>query len=248
MIVPQKFLFDGELFKAPQKKYEELAFFVPFFEGEIPQLKRHIALVNELGFDAFAFRLWDFKQSPLSSIFSSSGPIGVRNIIADQIESLLNEFRQNKIIYSFSNPSAAAIEAAARRKCHDIKAMICDSGPSAKLFRSTLQLYSKDIFPNHILLATAASTVLATLWNPQKHHDLKQFLDQFPQDFPLLSIRGWKDHLITPKEIDQVFEQSGRVDWKKLSLLEAGHLNGLRDFPEEYKPVVVDFLQKHATL
>lgn len=242
------FLYDGELFPAQNKKYQELVFFVPFFDGQKKQLKRHIDFVNELGFDAFTFRLWDFKQSPIRSVFSSSGPIGVRNIIADQIEALLNEFRQEKIIFSFSNPSAAAIEACARRKCHDIKAMICDSGPSANLTRSTIQLYSQDKFPNHKILATMTGVFLASLWNPQRHTDLQQYLDLFPKDFPLLSIRGWKDPLISPKEIDQVFEKSGQIDWQKLSLMEAGHLNGLRDFPQEYISPVTNFLQRHAQL
>ncbi len=34
--------------------------------------------------------------------------------------------------------------------------------------------------------------------------------------------------------------------WKKLSLPEAGHLNGLRDFPSEYKPAVEDFLNQFS--
>ncbi|MFN7905425.1 MAG: hypothetical protein ACK5P5_09600 [Pseudobdellovibrionaceae bacterium] len=242
-----EFLFDGELFPTKEKKFEELIFFVPFFDGQKKQLQRHIDMVNELGYDAFTFRLWDFKQSPLRSVFASSGAIGVRRIISDQIESLLNQFQQKKIIYSFSNPSAAALEAAARRKCHDIKAIICDSGPSANLLRSTVQLYSKDRLPNHKILATAASILLATLWSPQKNHDLKQYLDQFPQSFPLLSIRGWKDHLITPKEIDEVFELSSKLDWQKLSLLEAGHLNGLRDFETDYVSAVSLFLLNHST-
>lgn len=246
MPTDSKTMFDGELFPAPQKQYEELIFFVPFYDGKKPQLKSHVDFVNNLGFDAFIFDLWDFKQSPMRSLFASSGQIGLRNIIADQIEVLLNQYKQKKIIYSFSNPSAAAIEAAARRKCHDISAMVCDSGPSAHLLRSTLQLYRRDMFPNHKILATAVAMFLATLWNPQRHYDLKQYLDQMPQDFPLLSIRGWKDPLISPKDIDQVFEQSTKIDWQKLSLLEAEHLNGLRDYPNEYKPAVTEFLLKHS--
>ena len=242
------FPYDGELFPAQHKKYQELVFFVPFFDGQKKQLKRHISYVNKLGFDAFTFRLWDFKQSPIRSLFSSSGPVGVRNIIADQIEGLLNEFSQNKIIFSFSNPSAAAIEACAKRKCHDIKAMICDSGPSANLTRSTIQLYSLDKFPNHKILATMTGVFLASLWNPQRHHDLQFYLDQLPKDFPILSIRGWKDPLISPREIDDVFEKSGQINWQKLSLMEAGHLNGLKDFPDEYTPIVSRFLERHALL
>ena len=43
---------DGELFKAQQRKSDILIFFVHFFQGHKKALKRHIELVNELGFDA----------------------------------------------------------------------------------------------------------------------------------------------------------------------------------------------------
>jgi hypothetical protein len=44
--------------------------------------------------------------------------------------------------------------------------------------------------------------------------------------------------------IDKVFEPHGQIDWQKLSLPQAGHLNGLKDFREEYAPVVAQFLKE----
>ncbi|MEN0057698.1 MAG: hypothetical protein AAGB31_02595, partial [Bdellovibrio sp.] len=126
--------FDGELFFAKNKRYEELVFFVPFYEGTKRQLLRHIKLVNDLGFDAFAFQLKGTHRDLLSlrPPLSSRGGFGAKHIYADQIEALLNMLPGKKIIFSFSNPTAAAMEAMARRRCSDTVALICDSGPSAR--------------------------------------------------------------------------------------------------------------------
>jgi hypothetical protein len=38
--------------------------------------------------------------------------------------------------------------------------------------------------------------------------------------------------------IDKVFEKHHQLDWQKLNLPLAEHFNGLKDFPNEYKPGV----------
>jgi hypothetical protein len=91
------------------------------------------------------------------------------------------------------------------------------------------------------LLATPA---VAFGWSPKLNSDIRFDLNSFPEGFPLLSIRGWRDRLIPPNDIDKVFDHHTNLNWKKLSLPEAGHLNGLRDFPSEYKPGVEDFLNQ----
>ena len=47
--------------------------------------------------------------------------------------------------------------------------------------------------------------------------------------------------------IDMVFEPHEHIDWEKLSLPEGKHLNGLKDFADEYKPAVKKFLVQCAT-
>ncbi len=263
--------YDGEFFPASQKRYEELVFFVPFYDGTKPQLKKHIEFVNELGFDAFAFHLAkmyvpEFQVPSLSSFMnplqslqkikdtvrksefiSSSGEFGVRHVYADQIELLLNQFPQKKIVFSFSNPSLAAIKALAQRQCTDISALICDSGPAAKNFvRSVSQLNETQKHPGHKVKSLLASGVMSLFWGLNIEQDLPGYLEKFPEEFPILSIRGWKDPLITPSDIDAAFHHHHNLHWTKLSLPEAGHLNGLRDFPNEYKPQVSQFLKKHS--
>lgn len=253
--------YQGELFPAKDKKYEELIFFVPFFEGTKVQLRKHIEFVNALGFDAFAFHLWEAPIPPLNisgilnfkktmkdyAFFSSSGEFGLRHIYADQIEHLLNLFKQPKIVYSFSNPSVGAIKALSLRGCSDIRGLICDSGPSSRFVKSVSKLNDQQKFPHQKLKALGMTLAMSLIWGLQVADDLKNYLDRFPKNFPLLSIRGWKDSLISPAEIDEVFDGHDNLNWTKLSLPEAGHLNGLRDFSADYKPAVASFLRSCAT-
>lgn len=243
------FPFHGELFRASNKKYKELVFFVHFYGGSKKKLRRHIEFVNELGFDAFAFDLYSTKMSfklwqmPLSS----SGKLGLKHVYSSQIDQLLNRLEGKKIIYSFSNPSASAIESMAKRYCNDTVGMICDSGPSARFVESFDNMAKKDYKISNWLLRRASMLVLTPFWSPHAHQDIHKDLNVFPKGFKILSIRGWKDPLISPTQIDDAFESHTQLDWRKLSLPEAGHLNGLRDFPNEYRPSVENFLKELAT-
>ena len=245
----------GELFKSPQKKYKEVIFFVHFYEGNKRALRRHIEFVNELGFDAFAFNLkggryrWrDIKRNPQVDFpLSKKNAFGIKHVYADQIEMMLNQVAGDKIIFAFSNPSASAIEAMARRNCSDVKALICDSGPSAKFIQSAYNLYTHDWKLKPLPLRVALTPFLSFGWSLHLHRDIHLDLSRFPQNFPILSIRGWKDPLIPPDHIDRVFEPHSNIQWQKLSLPEAGHLNGLKDFADEYQPGVQRFLSEVAT-
>ena len=134
----------GEFFPSEHRKYQEVIFFVHFYSGNKKNLRRHVEYVNGLGFDAFAFNLSGgtlnkkdlFKlKIPLS--ITARGKFGTKHMYAEQIEQMMNEMDRPKIVYAFSNPSASAMEAMARRKCFDIKAMICDSGPSGQFIFSS---------------------------------------------------------------------------------------------------------------
>lgn len=248
-VAKKTFPFEGEFFLARNKKFEELVFFVHFFDGSKKQLLRHIRLVNELGFDAFAFHLQGNHQdlTSLKIPVSAKNKFGLKHVYADQIEHLLNELPGQKIIYSFSNPSASAIEAMARRQCSDIAGLICDSGPTAEFLPSAFKLYTHEFKIKSFALRTLLAPVLSAAWSPHFHKDLHRDLATFPEGFRVLSIRGWKDLLIPPEHIDAVFEPHNNLNWSKLSLPEAGHLTGLRDFKQEYAPVVKSFLETLAT-
>jgi hypothetical protein len=237
--------FDGEYFSSKQKKYNEVIFFVHFYEGSKTQIKRHIELVNELGFDAFAFNLHKASALLTNPISRKKIP-GLKHIWVDQISDLLSMIPQKKIVFSFSNPSAAAIEAMADRNNLDTVALVCDSGPSDKFLESAYHLfqhYKKD----GILAGLTKTIITPMIWSPYIHVDVHPQLKTFPKGFKILSIRGWKDSLIPPNHIDGIFEPHPNLDWRKLSLPKAAHLNGLKDFREEYVAGLKPFLEEVAT-
>lgn len=240
------FPFEGELFPSRKKAYRETVFFVHFYQGSKRSLLRHIRFVNGLGFDAFAFNL-ETRFSLFHPPITADGGWGYKHVYAAQIEQLLNLIGGEKIVFAFSNPGGAAIEALARRQCSDVKALVCDSGPSGQFLKSAYNLYRQEKKITNAFLLTTATPFLSMLWSPQLHHDLPGQLKMFPENFPVLSIRGWKDPLISPEQIDAVFQTTQNLDWRKLALPEAEHLNGLRDFASEYTPPVANFLREVAT-
>lgn len=237
----------GEYLKSPHKKFKEVVVIVPFFGGKKPQLRRHAELMNELGFDCVIFELLDSVKTAPLHLISSSLQFGLKHVWTDQIENILNHIPGDKILFSFSNPSASAIEAVAHRKAADIKGLVCDSGPSSELWKSMMNYftYSQDLklFP----LKAVASTALTLMWHPQFSTIIHNDLKVIPAGFRILSIRGWKDKLISVQMIDKIFEPHTHLDWQKLSLPQAGHLNGLKDFHDEYVPPVSTFLTEIAT-
>lgn len=221
--------------------------FVPFYGGKKPQIRRHIEMTNQLGFDAVDVEFDTSIFSFPDRIFSSQKGLGYKHVWADQVEKLLNEIPGSKIVFAFSNPSSGAIEAIGRRKAFDVVGLVCDGGPTAHYWDSLVKYYTTET-PLPILPARwVAATLLTPLWSLNPRDTLTSDLAKFPKNFPILSIRGWKDHLIPPKHIDEVFEPQAHLNWRKLSLPEAGHLNGLRDFESEYLPPVSEFLTSIAS-
>lgn len=245
---------DGELFKSKDLNGEpssHLVFFVHFLGGHKKVLKRHIEFVNELGFDAYVFNVnTTWKKYSYIPMSKKTKKFGLKHAIADQIENHLNLFPnyKNKIVYSFSNIAACAMEAIARRienkKAKDVKGMVCDSGPGMDFMSASYNLIKHQFKVTSFISRLVRTPLVAYGWSPQLNKDIYDDLEKFPKNFPLLSIRGWRDLLITPQSIDEVFEPHKNLRWKKLNLPEGGHINGLRDFPSEYRPAVEDFLSQ----
>lgn len=215
-----------------------LIFFVHFYGGHQKVLKRHIDLVNELGFDALAFNLPSFVKFKFS--FSRERTFGMKHLYADMISFFLNQIEGPKIIYSFSNPGASALEAIHNRlSSHsDIAGLICDSGPSQAFLRSAWNLaikVQKD--PKLLFLFTA-------FWSWKLHRDLVDHIQSLPSHFPVLSIRGGQDIVIPPWHIEMAFSANKDLDLQVLDLPEAGHLDGLKRFPAPYNQGLSLFLSK----
>lgn len=245
----QELPYEGEFFYAPQKKFKETIFFVHFYEGSKRKLLRHIRMVNQLGYDAFAFNLQgDFQSLQRFKLpFTQNKKYGLKHSYAEQINTLLNLIPGDKIIYSFSNPSAAAIEAVKMRNFKDIKAIVCDSGPSAYFFRSGISLYMTELRDRVTPLMVLLTPFIALSWSPFFHYDIKWDLSKYPAGFNILTIEGEKDPLIPPYQIEEVFKDQKHLAWQRTILPEAGHLDGLKRFPEDYQKDLVPFLTKNST-
>lgn len=242
-----KLSFDGEYFSSANKKFKETVLLVPFFQGKKINLKRHIEWLNEIGFDCVFFDLKDEWNEVGFHLINKERKFGLKHMWTEQIEQLLAEISGKKIVFSFSNPSASAIEAIAKRRAEDIAGFICDSGPSGSLNESMIRYFTVEEPIPFYPLKWVASWATTLLWHPNFKKVIHQDLSKFPIGFRVLSIRGWKDPLITPQMIDQLFEPHQQIDWQKLSLPEAAHLNGLKDYRDQYVGPVSKFLFEIAT-
>ena len=130
----------------------------------------------------------------------------------------------------------------ARRDIKDVIALICDSGPGASFVYSSYKLAQEQFKLNFLPLKVLATPVIMYGWSKDKNKDVPEDLKRLPKGFPVLSIRGWKDKLISPSHIDKIFEPCKNLNWVKLALPEAGHVTGLRDFPAEYRAGLESFL------
>lgn len=216
-----------------------LVFFIHFYGGHQKVLKRHINLVNGLGYDAFCFNMPNFKQ--IEGSLWINGEYGMKHLYADMIRFYLTQISGPKIIFSFSNPSASAIEIMSeyfkRGDGANITGFICDSGPSLAFIRSAWNLGV--IVQKQPWLFT----LFSFSWSWKFHLDLPSQLSYFPKDFPILSIRGEKDSVIPPWHIEKVFANSHLSNLQVLSLPEAGHLDGLKNFPEIYQEKITSWLK-----
>lgn len=236
---------EGRRFQSKNKKYVETVFFVHFYEGNVAAIRKHIGMVNDLGFDAFAFQLAEDKLGHSIPI-NSKKQFGLKHLYADQIEKLLNQIPGNKIVFSFSNPSAAAIEAIAARNATDIKALICDSGPSFQFIKSgeNLLRWNKH-YP--VLLSQIAAPFFSFFWSPKMHQDCIEQLNQLPHGFPVMTLLAQNDLLIPPADTMLGFEKAKNLNWKNKIFSNTGHLQGLKTDPEGYRKEVQDFLISLAT-
>ncbi len=224
------------------RKFQEVIVFVHHYGGKQRSLARHVGLIKQLGYNCVTFDLsQDFFSKPTVPV-SRMIKFGQRHVWADEIENILNIVPGNKIVFSFSSPSASAIEAIARRRAVDIKGLICDGGPFLGRWTAYWRYFSSVKKIKSIPMKLLLSGIGMPIWSLNPNKEFYSDLKKFPDQFPILSIRGWKDHLVRPGEIDEVFEPHQHINWKKLNLPEAGHLKGLKYFPNEYVPQLKSFL------
>jgi hypothetical protein len=239
--------FKFEILKAPHKKFEETIVFVPFFFGKKEHMKRHSDFVNELGYDAAVFTLSVNKKFILKRIpYDHELGWGLKHVWTREISEVLDKIPGNKILFTFSNPTSSALEAARIRGHKDIKALICDGGPFYDLLKCNWNYFTYEYpiksFPKKLI----ANIIARGIWTHQHEAEIYRDLSALPPKFPVLSIRGWKDPLVPPSAIEKAFRAHHHLDLDVLNLPEGRHLDGLKNYTDIYRPKVLEFLAFHS--
>ncbi len=236
---------EGEWNLATNKKYAETIIFVHHFGGSKRTLLRHARLLNELGYDCVRFNLkYNMTETPQKISLSGDFKLGLRRIWADQTQDILNLVPGAKIVFSFSMPGAAAIEAISRRGAHEIKGLICDSGPFLQIVEATWRLYKIAYRIENRLLRGVYTAFSFSMWGFGFKSEMKSYFANFPQGFRILSIRGGKDKLVPSPAINDFFTLARACDVEVLKIPEADHLEGLKKFSKIYIASVKMFLEK----
>lgn len=238
----------GVWLRAPERHFEEVALFVHHYEGHRASVRKHQEFLAELGMDSVAFTL-SFPQTPkwLSKVAHIENYYyQLRNRWSEEISDMLKAIPAPKILYTFSFPSAPALQALAEMQSRSqIRTWICDGGPFLMNFKCFWNYYTKhEKVKNPLFSASRLALGLFGLQTWSLATDLKLALQQLPEGFPILSIRSWQDPLVPIEAIDAVFRGQSHLQLETLTLPEAGHIDGLQRFPLDYKPRVEKFLRQ----
>ncbi len=214
---------------------------VHFYGGQQRILSRHIQILNDLGYDVFAYNMPSFAGSKLSLFYK--GRFGLKHLFSHMLSYFLDQLPGKKIIFSFSNPSAAAIEVIydrTKENRNDVVGLICDSGPSQAFIRSAWNLAFSLRGQNSLL------ALFAVAWSLFLHQEIRYQLRRFPLQFPILSIRGQLDPIIPPWHIEKIFKKMESYIFVTAIIFEqAGHLDACKKEPEVYKAVLKKWLETY---
>ncbi len=234
---------------AEQRRFEETIVFVHHYGGSRKTPKRHMSFVNELGYNAVSFDMsHHHNETSLTNLpLTKKLKFGWRHVWANEIQSVLNDIPGNKILYSFSSPSSSAFAAICDRSAYDISAWVCDGGPFFDAPISFLKYVLAESSELSWYLKPAKYAMAVGLWGTVNYEkEMKELGSLIPRNFPVLSVRGWNDPLVSPRSIDAFFEAQSNLNLEVLSLPEGRHLDGMRKYPTEYKPRLTRFLKNYS--
>lgn len=238
--------YGGFVLEPPELRFEETVVFVHHWGGQKNSPRDHMNFVSSLGFRCVSFsQSFHSHQSlrPRKELLPKALK-GLRHVWTQEILEVLDAIPGQKILYSFSMPSGAALMALAQR-IESVKAWICDGGPFFQAHKCYWNYFTHQKPIKNWLLKESAvigSHFLFGNWNFKA--EVKDALNALPKDYPVLSIRGWQDPLVPPSAIEEVFRHAPQVQLEVVSLPEAQHINGIRVATEEYKNRLSRFLNR----
>ena len=240
--------FDGEIHRAAERRYAETVVFIHHYGGSKKTVLRHVRMVNQLGYDAVTFDLLHFEFGKMPKLpITADLKFGMRHLWAQQIEAVLNAVPGKKIIYSFSMPSASAIDALSRRQGRDVVAMVCDGGPFLDLPRCTWNLYTHEYVVKSRIMRGVFSAAGIAMFGLGIKSELPGQFRKIPAGFPVLSIQGASDPLVPRSAIEEFFSYGKHLELEEFVIPDGGHLDGLKRAPDDYVSMVRPFLSRAAT-
>lgn len=243
--------YEGFILEPSNLRFKETIVFTHHWGGQKNSPRAHMDYVASLGFRSISFSQSFHSPKSLRPrvdlLPQAFG--GLRHVWAQELSEILDLTEGDKILFSFSMPSGSALMSLGDRNAKDIKAWICDGGPFLKPHTCYWNYfkYQKPI-KNWILRESAVLGSYLLFGNLGFKKDAQKAFSKLPSQFPILSIRGWQDPLVPPSAIEELFSLAPEANVEVLSLPEAGHIDGLKKSPNEYKTRVKRFLEKTAEL
>jgi pimeloyl-ACP methyl ester carboxylesterase len=202
---------------------------------------RHVRLMNRLGYNCATFDVYKSTSIKETLTLSFKKPIAfLYKDIVHQIEDVLDAIPGNKIIFGFSGPSLCGFIAAGPRT--DVKAYICDGGPFKEIWECTLRMFEQQTqIPTRALKATA-TTASILYWGVHAFSHFHETMSDWPSNRPILSLRGADDPIVFPENIQHAFQDHPDLPLTIVTLKGVGHLDGLKNRPEDYEKAIKSFL------
>lgn len=222
---------------------------VHHYGGHRLSFKRHIEYLNSIGLDVYTFTIPISRMEQMTKLPFYENGFGLRHYWAKKISEVLDRVEGDKFIYSFSSPSASALDAMVTRQFNDVRGWICDGGPFTHLLTGMKNLVQEGEFGGKWAkhLSPLLSRYLVVMFGSINYEkEMGQLLRKIPKDFPIISFRTSNDKLIYPYMIDDFFKL-GPVDIQPVLIERAGHLLGFRDAPERYKSFLLEYIKRNAT-
>jgi hypothetical protein len=237
---------DGRIVRAATKRFQEPIVFIHHFGGNALTTRRHQELVNELGFDAVSMSL-SHNQVPRIRDLAKPPYKTWIEIWTDELGEILDAIPGQKIIFSLSSPSFAALKTLGELGRTDIPAWICDGGPFLNAMTCLRNFYRVETeVPRPVIpaLAAAATVILGGIDFDRRAH---AWVRKLPLTLPVLSIRGEKDEIVPARCTEKLFASNRSLALTKVTIPECGHLEGLKTHAAIYMAAVKQFLGAHGT-
>ena len=237
---------NGRYHASGNKKYNTLIILVHHLGGVPEQLKHHITFLNQNGFDVYSYPAFLSGKNHWKDFLPiiKNTKEGVVKVWSKELEEVSDQFKEDKIIFSFSFPSLSALLTASKRK--DIKALICDGGPFSHLFLAVWRFFTYHQPIPNIFFKLYLTIQMYLAFKPSLiKRNIKKQLPNLHENRHVVSLQSLKDRQIPSAYINSFFNKIKHINLSVCQLKYSGHLQGLKTERETYISGVLDFLKNN---